>query len=246
MSRHVIGIDEAGRGPVIGPLVVCALKIPKSDYHILKEIGVDDSKKLTRTNRKKIYKLLMMEVKNRNWNVFVNICSAYRVDIERSHANLNTLEVKLFAEAIIELSSFEAGDQIRVDACDVNERRFGESIIDQLGNSWKDNEIISKHKMDELDAIVGAASIIAKVTRDEEIIKIENKLDHKIGSGYPSDPITILAIKKMILGKCPHKELRWSWKTTKKAWLDKHDTPLHSRGTSRKKHSQTTLDGWME
>jgi ribonuclease HII len=100
--------------------------------------------------------------------------------------------------------------------------------------------------MDELDAIVGAASIIAKVTRDEEIIKIENKLDHKIGSGYPSDPITILAIKKMILGKCPHKELRWSWKTTKKAWLDKHDTPLHSRGTSRKKHSQTTLDGWME
>ena len=131
-------------------------------------------------------------------------------------AGLESLEVKLFAEAIIELSSFEAGDQIRVDACDVNERRFGESIIDQLGNSWKDNEIISKHKMDELDAIVGAASIIAKVTRDEEIIKIENKLDHKIGSGYPSDPITILAIKKMILGKCPHKELRWSWKTTKK------------------------------
>ena len=51
MGAYLIGVDEAGRGPAIGPLVVCALSIPIGDRGILTEIGVDDSKNLTRLKR---------------------------------------------------------------------------------------------------------------------------------------------------------------------------------------------------
>ena len=49
-----IGIDEAGRGPAIGPLVVCALAMPESEKEILKSIGVKDSKKISRQKREEI------------------------------------------------------------------------------------------------------------------------------------------------------------------------------------------------
>ena len=51
----VAGVDEAGRGPVIGPLVVCSVAILKKDLHLLENIGVKDSKYLTSKKRQEIY-----------------------------------------------------------------------------------------------------------------------------------------------------------------------------------------------
>ena len=229
MSNSVIGIDEAGRGPVIGPMVVYKIKLPKTDYKILKKIGVDDSKKLSKIKRKKIYQLILKESEINNWEIFVNICKASDIDIGRKKMNINELEINLFSESILQVSTAYDNDEIFLDACDVNEDRFGVSVRNKLGSLWRDNIIISKHKMDQRNLAVGAASIIAKVVRDEEILRIGNKLDFQIGSGYPSDPITIIAVKKMITSEYPHDELRWSWATTKNAWMKYHNKAIPIR-----------------
>ena len=58
LARHV-GVDEAGRGPSIGPLVVSALNIPERDRSILRDLGVDDSKNLSKKNRNRLYNCLL-------------------------------------------------------------------------------------------------------------------------------------------------------------------------------------------
>ncbi|MGY8691504.1 MAG: ribonuclease HII [Candidatus Poseidoniales archaeon] len=229
MPDSVIGIDEAGRGPVIGPMVVCAIKLPKADYNILKKLGVDDSKKLSKIKRQKIYQLILKESEINNWKIFVNICKASEIDIGREKMNINELEINLFSESIQQISNAEDNDEIFLDACDVNEDRFGISVRNKLGSLWENNIIISKHKMDQMNLAVGAASIIAKVVRDEEILRIGNKLDFQIGSGYPSDPVTIIAVQKMISSEYPHDELRWSWATTKNAWIKHHNNAIPIR-----------------
>ena len=229
MPDSVIGIDEAGRGPVIGPMVVCAIKLPKADYNILKKLGVDDSKKLSKIKRQKIYQLILKESEINNWKIFVNICKASEIDIGREKMNINELEINLFSESIQQISNAEDNDEIFLDACDVNEDRFGISVRNKLGSLWENSIIISKHKMDQMNLAVGAASIIAKVVRDEEILRIGNKLDFQIGSGYPSDPVTIIAVQKMISSEYPHDELRWSWATTKNAWIKHHNNAIPIR-----------------
>lgn len=229
MGSRVIGVDEAGRGPVIGPLVICAFNIPKTDYSILEKIGIKDSKKITKKKRQKIYDILIENGTLRDWHITVNICNAYEIDIKREQMNINLLEVKLFAETICSVSIKRSEEDIYLDACDVIEERFGKLIRTKLGILWENNIIISKHKMDENNLVVAAASIIAKVTRDQEIEKISKGLDFEIGSGYPSDPKTIIAIREMVKGEYPHKDLRWSWKTTKVAWESQHKSKVPLR-----------------
>ena len=113
MRNMFIGVDEAGRGPVIGPLVVCAFATKSQDY--LRELGVKDSKFLTKKKRNELFEILSkMEHK-------VIVCSPERIDIS---PNLNSLEVELFAEA---LENMPEGS-IMLDACDVNEERFAHNV----------------------------------------------------------------------------------------------------------------------
>jgi ribonuclease HII len=193
-----IGVDEAGRGPVIGPLVVCAFA--QISENQLSDLGVKDSKLLSVKKRNEIYeKLIEMPHK-------VVVCSPERID---NSDNLNKLEVELFAEA---LENMPQGKVI-LDACDVNAERFGKNV-----SRLSKRECVAEHKADEKFLCVGAASIIAKVTRDNIIQQISDSLGFDIGSGYPSDPKTITAIKKLVSGDTPHECLRWSWKTVEKAW----------------------------
>jgi ribonuclease HII len=159
-------------------------------------------------------------------------------------SNLNQLEVKLFANAIEEIGFSKKIIHINVDACDVDEMRFGKNIKKVLGNRWNQTEVISKHKMDERDLVTAAASIIAKVTRDSEIEKLNDSTDFEIGSGYPSDLITRNAVKKMIVDKYPHSELRWSWKTVKEEWMQAHNKPVPIREGLGKSMRQKSLDEW--
>ena len=98
-----IGIDEAGRGPVIGPLVVCSVALPKDDVKLLIEAGVKDSKDLTPKKREEIRKWFLQNCEQRGWSYALIPCQPSRIDIAVYDKGLNRLETELFAESINEL-----------------------------------------------------------------------------------------------------------------------------------------------
>jgi ribonuclease HII len=115
---------------------------------------------------------------------------------------LNKLEAKVFASIIKKLAPQTA----YVDAADVDEKRFADEIIQEIGSPI---EIISRHKADDIYPVVSAASILAKVRRDEQVRRIEMEIGEPIGSGYTSDPNTIRFLE---------------------SWLERYDTlPPHTR-----------------
>jgi ribonuclease HII len=210
MIMHV-GVDEAGRGPVIGPLVVCAFAHPNPDE--LSALGVKDSKKLSKKKRNELFEILI------GFEHEVVMCPPLRID---THGNLNDLEVELFAEALKGLSNHGT---IMLDACDVNAERFARNVSQRSGLNC-----LAEHGADDNYPIVGAASIIAKVTRDNAIEELSESLGFEIGSGYPSDPKTIQALPKLLQGVKPHDCLRWTWKTVDDAWQGK--VPVRAGGNS--------------
>jgi ribonuclease HII len=208
MTESIIcGIDEAGRGPVIGPLVLCGVCFCKSDLELLRSIGVKDSKKLTAKKRRELAEIIKKYCKSCK----VIVISAKEIDQrEEKRITLNRVEELKMAEILNDLKP----DVIYIDAVDVNERRFGKSIGILLNYSPK--KLISKHKADDLYPVVSAASIIAKVTRDALIDELKVKFG-ELGSGYPSDERTINFLRNWIKA---NKEAppcaRMSWETTKR------------------------------
>jgi len=199
------GADEAGRGPLIGPLVVAGVTV--EDDTKLIEYGVKDSKKLTPQRRE----ILAKKIKETALGYEILIIQATDIDDMRKVMTLNEIEVNAFIKVIKKLKP----DICYVDSADVNEERFGRDIL--AGLSFKP-EMISKHKADDLYPVVGAASILAKTRRDEEVRKIAEELENKInlpmGSGYPADPITQKFFRSWFekFDKFPP-HTRKSWKT---------------------------------
>ena len=239
-----IGVDEAGRGPVIGPLVVCALKIPDLNRDVLEWIGARDSKELTAKARKVIAGQIEKAAEKHNWGIGLVICPPSRIDLNKSVSDLNTLEIELFAEAIRLANNSHQNKIILADACDSNAERFGKRLENALGENWKNWEIDSRHGMDSIDRVAGAASILAKVCRDLEIEKIAAEYNFDIGSGYPSDPKTRAAVKKMVEGNLPADCLRWTWSTTSDLWSEVHSTPIPIRTEDGRGIIQSSLDDW--
>ena len=91
---YQLGVDEAGRGPAIGPLVVCALGMPSTDVEILMRIGAKDSKSLSKKKRVFLAEQIFLQAKKRKWDIGLITCSASRIDAEREITNLNKLEVE--------------------------------------------------------------------------------------------------------------------------------------------------------
>ena len=204
----ICGIDESGRGPVVGPLVVAGVAFD-TDLELMK-INVRDSKKIAPKKRDYLAKKIKKMAKNYE----IILISASDIDDLRKVMTLNEIEVNVFSKIIDKLKP----DVCYVDAADVNDKRFGRDILSRL--SFKP-EIISKHKADDIYPIVGAASILAKTRRDQEIQKIikelKKKLDTPLGSGYPADPLTQNFLKKWVktFGDLPI-HTRRSWKTSQK------------------------------
>ncbi len=199
----IMGLDEAGRGPVIGPLVIAAIVIEESDNQKLKELQVKDSKLLTPKKRselfpqiKKIakkYKILKVEPKE--------------IDsfLEADHLNLNWLEARKTADIINELNP----DKAFIDCPSPNKIAYTNYIKRFL---TVNTELILDHKAESKYPVVAAASILAKVTRDNEIKELEKKYGI-IGPGYQSNPITQKFIKENF---DKHPEIfRKSWSTWK-------------------------------
>jgi len=241
-----IGVDEAGRGPVIGPLVVCALAIPMADYPILEEMGVADSKSLSKKKRGEMSRRIKIESANRGWKIGLSVCSPERIDMNSIESNLNILEAKLFSEAIKNTVSAKTGGEIFLDACDVDQVRFGKNVMSYLGNEWAGWDVTSEHKLDQSNLLVGASSIIAKDTRDLAISDLSKKLGLDIGSGYPSDPKTRRAVRELVSGTAPHDCLRWSWSTVRDAWISTHNSPVPLRHDEVGKYAQVDLRAWSD
>ena len=246
MTEYSIGVDEAGRGPVIGPLIVCAISIPSNDYSILREIGARDSKALSKTKRESLYKLIHEEAIERSWNIEIVECESSRIDHNNIVSNLNELEVILFSEAIENCKHNGGLGSIFLDACDVDQERFGNNVKSKLGPSWSDWRIISEHSMDSSNSLVAASSIVAKVTRDYAMQELSNEIGIDLGSGYPSDPKTKSSINELISGNTPNDCLRWTWSTVQRAWEEVHGTSVPIRFEDKAISSQTNIQHWIE
>ena len=200
----ICGVDEAGKGPVLGPLVVAAVAVDNAKD--IQDLGIKDSKQLTPEKRKELANL----IKNK-FSFAIEIIEAERVDEYRRQNKLNDLNREAFEKLISKLDPNVA----YVDAADVNEHRFGKQIKEKLTNE-KDTDVISMHKADAKIDVVAAASIIAKETRENEIRKLKEKIGD-FGSGYPSDERTIKFLKSFYSnnGKWPT-GTRKSWKTVER------------------------------
>ena len=200
----ICGVDEAGKGPVLGPLVVAAVAVDNAKD--IQDLGIKDSKQLTPEKRKELANL----IKNK-FSFAIEIIEAERGDQYRRQNKLNDLNRQAFEKLISKLDPNVA----YVDAADVNEHRFGKQIKEKLTNE-KDTDVISMHKADAKIDVVAAASIIAKETRENEIRKLKEKIGD-FGSGYPSDERTIKFLKSFYSdnGKWPT-GTRKSWKTVER------------------------------
>ena len=222
----IIGIDEAGRGPVIGPMVIAGVRCSPEVAEEFKELGIKDSKRLTPGRRTELAEKI-----GEMGTIFKEVLSAERIDSEREHETLNVIEArnyaKVLANLLVDLEPAEvAGTTAFVDSVDVDENRFRDTIRAFLPDSLKKVKIVSKHKADDIFPVVGAASIIAKTTRDSAVERIAEELGKELGSGYPSDPVTCQFLEYWLKekGELPPC-VRRSWKTVKNLLRD-HDTKL--------------------
>jgi ribonuclease HII len=195
----ICGVDEAGKGSVLGPMVVAGISVSSEER--LSDLGVKDSKLLSPKERERLY----VQIRKRCKVATVTI-NAQEIDAIRTEMTMNACVARAHAQVITKLSPSCA----YVDACDVNCFRYAEMVKVHLSPVC---EIVSEHHADEKFMVVSAASIVAKVVRDREITKLA-KTYGEIGSGYPSDPVTIRWLTGYI-GDHPFPPpiARRSWKT---------------------------------
>ncbi|MCB9362927.1 ribonuclease HII [Candidatus Woesearchaeota archaeon] len=179
----ICGVEEAGRGPVIGPMVMAAATIEQKDEHKLVELGAKDSKLLSPKKREDLFE----QIKSLVVGYEIIILSPEMIDaaLIAPELNLNLLEAITSANLISKLDP----DIAYLDCPSTNIKAYRDYVSGKLLN--KNVEIIAEHKADVRFPIVSAASILAKVTRDREIEKLKEKYGVDFGSGYPSDPKTV-------------------------------------------------------
>ncbi|MEM1606669.1 MAG: ribonuclease HII [Candidatus Bathyarchaeia archaeon] len=210
----ICGVDDAGRGPVIGPLVIAGVLVDESGLEKLISLGVRDSKTLSPKKREYLAHEILKVVKGYR---VVKVPPSEIDDVVRSGRRLNRLnrlEARVMASIIRDLKP----DIAYVDASDVIPERFKQHILEEIPFNV---EIVSEHKADEKYPVVSAASIVAKVERDREIENLKNKYGD-LGSGYVADPRTIKFLKDWVerYGSYPD-FVRKTWKTARAILMEK-------------------------
>lgn len=198
----VCGIDEAGRGPIIGPLVMCGILIDEKDVPKLREIKVKDSKLLTHKKRIELYKKIIKIVKD--YKTFIIEPEEIDASVDSQISNLNKLEMIKTAQIINSLNP----DKVIIDCPSPNIKRYTQELTIYLKER---PELIVEHKADVNHVECSTASIIAKVIREEEVEKLEKQYNIKFGSGYMSDPITQKFLAENFHKEELHKIFRKSW-----------------------------------
>lgn len=210
------GIDDAGRGPVIGPLVIAGILVNESGLQDLIRLGVKDSKLLSPRKRNELAVQILNIVKKYSivkvqpWEIDEVVKKGARFN------RLNRLEARIMARIIGELKP----DIAYIDASDVFPERFKQHILEEIPFKV---EIVSEHKADKIYPVVSAASIIAKVERDREVENLKREYGD-FGSGYPADPKTITFLKSWIEEHNSYPSfVRKTWKTAKRILENKRE-----------------------
>jgi len=237
----VMGIDDAGRGPVIGPMIMAGVVLDDTGLKFLKKYGTLDSKVLIHSKRVEIEKVI------KEVAVGWHVVKASPEEIDKALAsdkmNLNRLEAMKMASVINELNEQINNDKDRmgggtkgkksvgndkvsgedkakmkvvVDCPSINIEKWQDMLEEYIEH--KDNlTIVCEHKADANHLVVGAASILAKVMREEEVSKIKGEYGDT-GSGYPSDPYTVRFLKEKGKEFRDSGIFRKSWATWRKMY----------------------------
>lgn len=211
----ILGIDEAGRGPVLGPMVMCGVVVEEGVEEQLRALGVKDSKLLTPDERDKLYPRILALVKS--YKIVVLEVDVIDAAIASSALNLNKLEAHTSADILNALNP----DAAIIDCPSTNIKAYKDYVYHLLLN--KKISLTLEHKA-ERHMPVAAASVLAKVTRDRIVEDIKKKIGIDFGSGYMSDEKT-----QKFLVECheKHKTLfRTMWAPYQKALEKKHQKKL--------------------
>lgn len=223
MEKKIIaGVDEAGRGCVIGPLVVAGVSIPHEKEEELKRIGVRDSKELSQPKRE----MLAKKIEDIAKDVIVFKVGSCKIDTFRKQGvGMNRIEAMKFSDIIRMLNPHMA----YIDCPDTNINKFHLFMNKLVGGG---PELIVKHKADRDHPVVSAASIIAKVERELEIAKLKEEFGD-FGTGYTSDERTIEWLRGWLKKnkEFPEHLVRRSWITS---------------SVLKGEREQTNLVGWFK
>jgi ribonuclease HII len=206
IDRLIGGVDEAGRGALVGPLIVAGISIKSSRLHELVKIGIKDSKMLSPKQRRSLVPKLVDQVE------FICICKLTPTDVDRGviNSSLNLLEAQAMAVVIENIFP----DTVFIDSCDVNPIRYRKSVSEFVCVN-RPRRIISLHHAEDASIAVAGASIVAKVTRDYEMLRIRQEYG-EMGSGYPSDKKTKKFVREWIEKNNTSRQfIRESWKPMK-------------------------------
>ncbi len=206
--RLSVGMDEAGRGCVIGPLVVACVAADEADRRWFNAHNVRDSKIVPAAQRDDLAKRIM----DRCW-FQVRIAPPRAIDaaVRDRARTLNGLELELMADLLKEFrDAHEDREAVAwVDAPSINAQGFCEKLYAASG--WEDmGRIRATHEADRRDRTVAAASLIAKYERERLIALAKKELGVDVGCGYSHDPLA-RAYVAQAPKDCPH--VRWTWKT---------------------------------
>jgi ribonuclease HII len=209
----VLGIDDSGRGPVIGPMILAGCLINTETNEHLKKAGVKDSKQITPKRREMLSNL----IKGKAETFEIIMVHPKEIDSKTGLGiNLNDLEALKCAEIINKINKGYGKIRVVIDCPSPNITKWTEYLkmkIDNLSNL----EISCEHKADQNHIAVSAASILAKTARDAEIEKIKQRIGENFGSGYTSDPLTMHFLEKNARNEDLHGIFRETWATWKTA-----------------------------
>lgn len=179
---RIMGVDEAGRGPVLGPMVIGAVVADESKISMFREMGARDSKALTPKARQSVFDRLTAQFETSHEFILPK-------DINKPGSNLNRLEYDALCRMILAAQP----DQIFIDAFLPPQK-----LAAKLVGDFPRLTVVAEWKADENHPIVSAASIVAKVIRDRQIDALKGE-HGEIGSGYPSDPKTKRWLRAQVL-----------------------------------------------
>lgn len=205
---NVLGIDEAGRGPVIGSMFIGGFMIEEKDLEKVRKLGVKDSKKLSDKKRERLAEKLR-EI----GEPFLKEIEASEIDELREVMSLNEIEIQGFTDVIERADA----DRIIVDLPGPNGDRFIRKMKAELPSRFSERDFTAEHGADDSFPIVSAASIIAKSARENHVDELKEKYGYDFKSGYPHDQPTISFLEKYLeeRGDLPP-ETRRSWSTAQR------------------------------
>src|SRR3989344_8606756 len=174
-----LGIDDAGRGPVIGPMVLAGCLIDEETETEFKKLGVKDSKQLTDKRRE----FLADIIREKAETFEVVVIHPEEIDGKNLEGvKLNEVEAFACARIINKINKGFKKMKVILDCPSTNISKWQDFLktkVDNLSNL----EIVCEHKADRNHIAVSAASIIAKSTREKEMSKLREKYGDGIGSG---------------------------------------------------------------